>query len=113
MISRAVSSATFIAIVVLVSPGCARQYRWYRSACECVPYDYCPEAPLPFTNYCGCPTPTAIRYQAKPAIADLFDPTVAPEENDGGPKLADGAPHDDLADPAEKASDGSIARPAP
>lgn len=39
--------------------GCAHAYHEY--PCGCIPYDYCPEPPLPYTAYGECPTPIASR----------------------------------------------------
>lgn len=41
----------------LLAGGCAH----CRHSCDnvCIPYDYCPPAPLPYTTYCACPTPVA------------------------------------------------------
>jgi hypothetical protein len=65
MFRRADALAWLVTAAVLFSPGCARQYRWYHNPCECIPYEYCPVAPMPFTDYCGCPTPTASRYRTE------------------------------------------------
>jgi len=43
--------------LLLVTGGCASAY--HAHPCGCVPYCYCPPAPLPYASYCGCPTPLA------------------------------------------------------
>jgi hypothetical protein len=40
---------------------CCRWVHCYRGGC--VPYDYVAPAPLPYTTYCGCPTPIAQEYR--------------------------------------------------
>ena len=45
--------------LLFLTVGCAPAYHSYRPACSCIPYDYCPPAPLPYPLYCGCPTPVA------------------------------------------------------
>lgn len=47
-------------IAVISLSGCAHAYHAYQ--CGCVPYEYCPDSPLPYTVYSGCPTPIASRY---------------------------------------------------
>ena len=49
-------------LLCLPSIGCAPQYHWYGRGCSCIRYDYCPPTPLPYTTYCGCPTPVASCY---------------------------------------------------
>ena len=44
--------------------GCAPAYHSYQCECSCVPYGYCPPAPLPYTAYCGGPTPVASSYSS-------------------------------------------------
>jgi hypothetical protein len=39
--------------------GCAPAHHSHRDRCHCIEYGYCPPAPLPYTTYCGCPTPVA------------------------------------------------------
>lgn len=56
-----IALGTLLTIALVV--GCARQYHWYRCGCDCVDYNYCPPAPLPYTPYCTCPTPIAESYQ--------------------------------------------------
>ena len=63
----------WLAVVLLsATAGCAPAYHAY--PCGCVPYGYCPEPPLPFINYCGCPTPQAAKFGGEhptaPAEAD-------------------------------------------
>ena len=48
--------------LLLLTVGCAPAYHSYRCACSCIPYDYCPPAPLPYTTYCACPTQVASCY---------------------------------------------------
>jgi hypothetical protein len=55
------------AILLCVTMGCASAYHAY--PCGCVPYGYCPEPPLPFMNYCGCPTPQAAKYRCQHPVA--------------------------------------------
>ena len=43
--------------------GCAATYQSY--SCGCVPYGYCPDRPLPYRTYSGCPTPIASVYAPK------------------------------------------------
>lgn len=60
--------------LLFLTVGCAPAYHAYRSECSCVPYDYCPPAPLPYTTYCGCPT-----QMASGCVTDLPAPPAAPE----------------------------------
>jgi len=58
--------------MLLAAAGCAPAY--YAYPCGCVPYDYCPDPPLPYGTYCGCPTPWAAKFQrefAAPPNEDL------------------------------------------
>ncbi|MEI6502756.1 MAG: hypothetical protein WCP21_17240 [Armatimonadota bacterium] len=48
--------------LLLLCVGCAPAYHSYQCDCSCLPYGYCPPAPLPYTTYCGCPTPVASSY---------------------------------------------------
>ena len=57
-------------LAIAIIAGCAQQYHWYRCGCDCVNYNYCPPAPLPYTPYCSCPTPIANRYEWQAAQAD-------------------------------------------
>lgn len=52
-------------ILLIVSSGCAGAYRDYPKGC--VPYGYCPQPPLPYVEYFGCPTPIAERYLVRPS----------------------------------------------
>lgn len=64
------ASCSLLGAILLAAAGCAPGYHAY--PCGCVPYGYCPEPPLPFTNYCGCPTPWAAKfYPEQPGEADL------------------------------------------
>lgn len=65
---------SLLGVILLAAAGCAPAYHAY--PCGCVPYGYCPEPPLPFTDYCGRPTPRAEK-------SDRQHPT-APAENVGG-----------------------------
>ena len=49
-------AGTVLAVALL---GCAPAYHAYPDVC--IPYAYCPRAPLPYTTYahCHCPTPVA------------------------------------------------------
>ena len=61
-ISRLVGFAWMPLLISL--GGCAAAYHAYDGGC--VPCDYCPSQPLPYTTYCGaCPTPVAARYDPK------------------------------------------------
>ncbi len=62
-----------VAVSLCMTFGCASAYHAY--PCGCVPYGYCPGPPLPFTNYCGCPTPQAAKYRSA-------HPTTAIEEGE-------------------------------
>jgi hypothetical protein len=55
-----IALGTLLATTIIF--GCARQYHWYRCGCNCVNYNYCTPGPLPYTPYCGCPTPIANSY---------------------------------------------------
>jgi hypothetical protein len=57
MFARPVFWSWLAATLLTAMLGCAPAYHAY--PCGCVPYGYCQEPPLPFTNYCGCPTPQA------------------------------------------------------
>ena len=57
-------------LAITIVAGCARQYHWYRCGCDCVNYNYCPPAPLPYAPYCSCPTPIANQYDRQQAQAD-------------------------------------------
>lgn len=78
----------WIALVLLLAitliVGCARQYHWYRCGCDCVNYHYCPPAPLPYSPYCGCPTPVSSSYhRLLPSDQrDLASPDDAPARRD-------------------------------
>ena len=51
-------TAGILAVMTLIFvAGCATAYHKY--PCGCVPLDYCPLAPLPYTQYDRCPTPIA------------------------------------------------------
>ena len=72
--------------IVLIAPllcavsGCMSAYRAYHDCC-CIPYDYCPRAPLPYVDYCGCPTPMAEAYEGKrPPGAEMIVPPPVPDE---------------------------------
>jgi hypothetical protein len=74
-----------VAMALIV--GCARQYHWYRCGCDCVNYNYCPPAPLPYSPYCSCPTPVSSSYhrllQSEPtAAASPDDPAALRETAD-------------------------------
>ncbi|MFO1045839.1 MAG: hypothetical protein U0941_28995 [Planctomycetaceae bacterium] len=51
-------------IAIISLSGCAHAYHAYLCG---VPYGYCPDPPLPYTSYSGCPTPIASRYVSPPA----------------------------------------------
>ena len=65
MIQGNLSRRFLASILLIVSSGCAGAYRDYPKGC--VPYGYCPQPPLPYVEYCGCPTPIAERYLALPS----------------------------------------------
>lgn len=48
-----------ILLMAAIFVGCAPQYHKYA---DCVPYNHCPQPPLPYTTYDGCPTPLAERF---------------------------------------------------
>ena len=50
---------------LMLAGGCAHQYHWYQADGCCPQYEYCAPAPLPYSTYCGCPTPFA-RYHSTP-----------------------------------------------
>jgi len=54
--------------------GCAAAYRCY--PCGCVPYQYCPDPPLPYTAYsaCHCPTPIGGTRTVPAPVAGPFVP---------------------------------------
>lgn len=52
--------------------GCAQTYQSY--SCGCVPYGYCPDRPLPYRTYSGCPTPIASAYVPMSAPQPLPPP---------------------------------------
>jgi hypothetical protein len=52
-----------LAVVLPAAGGGAPAYHAY--PCGCVPYGYCPEPPLPYTRYCGCPTPWAAKLRGE------------------------------------------------
>jgi hypothetical protein len=54
--------------LLLGAIGCAAAYHDY--PCGCPPYGYCPPSPLPYTVYCGCPTPAAMHYGHKPVLTN-------------------------------------------
>ena len=47
----------FVALATVAVSGCAAAYHAYADGC--VPYEYCPPAPLPYACYQACPTPVA------------------------------------------------------
>lgn len=50
----------WLGLILLASlAGCAQAYRSYPCG---VHYGYCPDPPLPYTRYFGCPTPVASNY---------------------------------------------------
>jgi hypothetical protein len=60
---RHVCNLFLLAVPVSVSGGAAAYHDY---ACGCPPYGYCPPSPLPYTGYCGCPTPAALHYGHEP-----------------------------------------------
>ena len=67
MLLRRYGIALWALLAIALIVGCARQYHWYRCGCDCVNYNYCPPAPLPYTPYCSCPTPIATSYDLQAA----------------------------------------------
>jgi hypothetical protein len=55
----------------ICSNGCVHAYRAYPDGC--IPYDYCPSPPLPYTRSTGCPTPIANRW-----ISESSGPVPSP-----------------------------------
>jgi hypothetical protein len=51
------------ASLLIASCGCAAAYHDY--PCGCVPYGYCPSAPLRYAAYDACLTPVAACYVEK------------------------------------------------
>lgn len=68
-ILRRVAHLSILLVLVSVA-GCAADY--HRYSCSGVSYDYCPPAPLPYTVYCGCPTPAAMNHSNVSNIPDQF-----------------------------------------
>jgi hypothetical protein len=77
--------------LLLLTVGCAPAYHAYRCDCSCLPYAYCPPAPLPYTTYCGCPTPVASCY-ANRAVPRESLRGEGTEQTDSGP-ATDGPPN--------------------
>lgn len=69
-IRRAINIAV-VAIVVLA--GCAPAYHCYDDCC--VPCQYCPPAPLPYTGYCDCQCHSKA---AQPYLASSTEALVNP-----------------------------------
>ena len=65
----------------LLAGGCATAYHNY--PCGCVHYKHCPSPPLPYTTYCGCPTPVAKCYEMVSSKT-----TATPLERRSAPELA-------------------------
>lgn len=63
-------------LVMTLLSGCAHAY--HESPCGCVSYDYCPDPPLPYTSYSGCPTPVASSYAAQRAPGVTPTPATPP-----------------------------------
>ena len=74
-------------LAIAIIAGCARQYHWYRCGCDCVNYNYCPPAPLPYTPYCSCPTPIANQYDVR--AAEAASTTTVPVAEGGASYLDD------------------------
>jgi hypothetical protein len=55
-----IAFAIMALVVALIHSGCARSYHAY--PCGEVPYCYCPPNPLPYRQYCNCPTCIACQY---------------------------------------------------
>jgi hypothetical protein len=58
--SRLTHRLALLALVVVsqLPHGCAHSCCF--TPCDaCIPYGYCPPAPLAYSGYCGCPTPVA------------------------------------------------------
>ena len=64
-------SCRWLGLILLASlSGCASAYDSY--PCGAIPYGYCPDPPLPYSTYSGCPTPVASSYsprQVRPATS--------------------------------------------
>jgi hypothetical protein len=70
--------------------GCAPAHHSHRDRCHCIEYGYCPPAPLPYTTYCGCPTPVAAGHArgvgpAEPRTGDSTVPAVSDSAANGIP----------------------------
>lgn len=64
MIITQTHARRWLGLILLVSlSGCAQAYQSY--PCGCIPYGYCPDRPLPYRTYSGCPTPIASTYLPK------------------------------------------------
>ena len=76
--------------LLFLTVGCAPAYHSYRCASNCIPYDYCPPAPLPYTMYCGCPTPVASCYANRDALSKPGNDAavVLPEPGSAPPETA-------------------------
>ena len=62
-------------LILLISlSGCAHAYHAY--PCGFVSYGYCPDPPLPYTSYAGCPTPVASGYVSRQNM--IATPAPAP-----------------------------------
>lgn len=73
-------------VLVIALSGCAPGYHAHQRGC--IPYCYCPEAPLPYTTYCcsHCPTPIAsqCRQQYAEIRADSVEGTASVVEDSVG-----------------------------
>jgi hypothetical protein len=76
--------------LLFLTAGCAPAYHSYQCASHGIPYDYCPSAPLPYTLYCGCPTPVASCYANRDALAEGANDAavVLPEPGSASPETA-------------------------
>ncbi len=70
--------------LLFLTLGCASAYHSYRCASSCIPYHYCPPAPLPYTMYCGCPTPVA-SCNANCAVSSEATSGEGTEQTESGP----------------------------
>ena len=79
---RRYRGAVVMLLATVLIVGCARQYHWYDCGCSCVDYRYGPPGPLPYSPYCGCPTPIAESYNCQmtyPPSADTPQELSQPE----------------------------------
>lgn len=79
---KRLSLGLLAALCLAAAFGCASAYHCY--PCGRVGYGYCPEPPLPYTQYCACPTPIAARFQQQQAYAASPPAAPLPPRGDAG-----------------------------